>query len=71
LRFYRRSLSFRVIISQTQPLPRCYVRWLLMAHDRLGSDRLPLTLKFLSVMLTVRHASVSEATSALQRAGLI
>jgi hypothetical protein len=46
-----------------------YTCWLLMAHDHLGSDRLPLTLKFLSLMLTVRLASVSEATSALERFG--
>jgi CRP-like cAMP-binding protein len=69
--------AFLVQVSQSavcnclHPVAKRYTRWLLMAHDRLGSDRLPLTLKFLSLMLTVRLASVSEATSALQRAGLI
>jgi hypothetical protein len=69
--------AFLVQVSQSavcnclHPVPKRYSRWLLMAHDRLGSDRLPLTLKFLALMLTVRLASVSEATSALQRAGLI
>jgi CRP-like cAMP-binding protein len=46
-------------------------RWLLMAHDRIASDRLPFNQQFLARMLTVRLATVSEAASALKRAGLI
>jgi hypothetical protein len=64
------QVSKSAVCNCLHPVPKCYTRWLLMAHDRLGSDRLPLTLKFLSFMLTVRLASVSEATSVLQRAGL-
>jgi CRP-like cAMP-binding protein len=46
-------------------------RWLLMSHDRIGSDALPLTQEFLAQMLGIRRASVSVAASILQRAGLI
>jgi CRP-like cAMP-binding protein len=46
-------------------------RWLLMSHDRIGSDRLPLTQEFLSQMLGTRRASVTVAASVLQKAGLI
>jgi CRP-like cAMP-binding protein len=49
---------------------RC-ARWLLITHDRVESDHLPLTQEFLGVMLGVRRASVTVAASALQRAGLI
>jgi hypothetical protein len=42
-----------------------------MAQDRVGSDRLPFTQKSLALMLTLRLASVSEATAFLTRAGLI
>jgi CRP-like cAMP-binding protein len=46
-------------------------RWLLMSHDRIGSDRLPLTQEFLSQMLGTRRASVTVAAGILQKAGLI
>lgn len=46
-------------------------RWLLLTHDRTGSDELPLTHEFLAEMLGVRRQTVSLAAAALQRAGLI
>jgi CRP-like cAMP-binding protein len=46
-------------------------RWLLMAHDRMGDDRLPLTHEFLSLMLGVRRPGVTEALNALRKRGLI
>ena len=49
---------------------RC-VRWLLMAHDRMEQDDLPVTHEALSAMLGVRRSGVTVATAALQQAGLI
>ena len=46
-------------------------RWLLMAHDRIGDDTLPLTHEFLSLMLGVRRPGVTEALHALRERGLI
>jgi CRP-like cAMP-binding protein len=46
-------------------------RWLLMSHDRIVSDHLPLTQDFLSQMLGTRRASVTVAAGILQKAGLI
>lgn len=49
---------------------RC-ARWLLLTHDRVGSDRFPLTHEFLAQMLGVRRASVSLAMGALAQADLV
>jgi CRP-like cAMP-binding protein len=40
-------------------------RWLLLTHDRVGTNEFPLTHEFLSQMLGVRRASVSLAAGAL------
>jgi CRP-like cAMP-binding protein len=49
---------------------RC-CRWLLMTHDRVESDEFLLTHEFLSLMLGVCRASVSEVAAILQQAGFI
>lgn len=41
-------------------------RWILMTQDRLKSEWLPLTHKFLSIMLGVRRPSVTTATHVLE-----
>jgi CRP-like cAMP-binding protein len=46
-------------------------RWILMAHDRTGTETLPLTHEFLSLMLGVRRAGVTEALQSLKRQKLI
>lgn len=46
-------------------------RWLLMCHDRLDGDDLPLTHEFLSVMLGVRRSGVTLAIQTLEGAKII
>ena len=46
-------------------------RWILMAHDRMDGDEVPLTHEFLSVMLGVRRAGVTVALHGFEKAGLI
>lgn len=49
---------------------RC-ARWILMTHDRVGSDTFSLTQEFLAQMIGVRRGGVSAAAGVLQRAGYI
>jgi CRP-like cAMP-binding protein len=64
-------------ISQTaacngrHDLEQRLARWLLMAHDRSGSDEIQITQEFLALMLCVYRPSVSVVASTLQRAGMI
>jgi CRP-like cAMP-binding protein len=46
-------------------------RWLLMAHDRVKRDDLPLTHEFLALMLGVHRPGVTGAIKTLSAAGLI
>ena len=48
-----------------------FCRWLLMAHDRLNGDDLPLTHEFLALMLGVRRAGVTTALQRLESEGLV
>jgi CRP-like cAMP-binding protein len=46
-------------------------RWLLMAHDRVSGNTIALTHEFLSLMLAVRRAGVTEAVHVLKQQNLI
>jgi CRP-like cAMP-binding protein len=49
---------------------RC-ARWLLLTHDRVRSDVLPLTHEFLGMMLGTRRSGVTIAAATLKNAGFI
>jgi CRP-like cAMP-binding protein len=48
-----------------------FARWLLMCHDRMESDELPLKQEFISHMLGTRRASVGDVAVRLQTDGII
>jgi CRP-like cAMP-binding protein len=73
----RYTQTLFTLIAQSAACNRLHVneerfaRWLLLCHDRIGSDQFPLTQQFISQMLGVRRATVSSVASTLQREGLI
>jgi CRP-like cAMP-binding protein len=46
-------------------------RWLLTAHDRVGTNQFPLTQEFVAMMLGAARPTVTIVAGTLQRAGLI
>jgi CRP-like cAMP-binding protein len=69
--------AFMALVAQTAACNSLHnvdqrmARWVLLTQDRVGRDMLPLTQEFLSYMLGVRRATVSEAAAGLQGAGII
>ncbi len=57
--------------NRIHPVRQRCARWLLQTHDRMDSAEFALTHDFLSQMLGVRRATVTDVAAALQRAGLI
>ena len=57
--------------NRVHELEERLARWLLMCHDRMQADYLPITHEFLGMMLGTRRTSVTVAAGMLQKAGLI
>lgn len=52
-------------------LTRRFAQWLLMAHERVDGDDLPVTHEALSALLGVRRSGITVAAASLQQDGLI
>jgi CRP-like cAMP-binding protein len=65
------QISQSVVCNARHNVEGRMARWLLMYHDRLGADEFELTQEFMSNMLGVRRASVSEVAAKLQERGFI
>jgi CRP-like cAMP-binding protein len=59
------------VANSVAKLHQRLARWLLMAHDRVETDKLVLTHEFLAIMLAVRRAGVTETVNALEDKNLI
>jgi CRP-like cAMP-binding protein len=70
--FLRYVYAFTASTSQTAACNRLHVvtqrlaHWLLLLHDRVGSDELALTQEFLALMLGTRRAGVNAAVAELK-----
>jgi CRP-like cAMP-binding protein len=57
--------------NRVHPIEQRLARCFLQIHDRAQMNEYPITHEFLAELLGVRRAAISEAATALQRAGLI
>jgi CRP-like cAMP-binding protein len=64
-------ISQSALCNRVHSIEQRCCRWLLLTRDRVDSDVFPLTHEFLSQMLGVRRAGVSEVAARLQNAGFI
>ena len=71
LHISRTQVEYTASSNATQSVTERLARWLLMCHDRVEGNHLPLTHDFLSTMLAVRRASVTDALHVLERHGFI
>jgi len=64
-------ISQSAVCNRLHSIEQRCCRWLLLTRDRVGTDEVPLTHEFLSQMLGVRRAGVTEVAARLQNAGFI
>ncbi|HEX7180461.1 MAG TPA: Crp/Fnr family transcriptional regulator [Thermoanaerobaculia bacterium] len=67
LRYANQTIGCNIL----HPTEERICRWLLMTHDRAGTDEFSLTHEFLAEMLGVRRQTVTVIAGTLQAAGLI
>jgi CRP-like cAMP-binding protein len=65
------QVSQSVACNSRHPIIERMARWLLMAHDCVEGNDLPLSHEFLATMLGVRRAGITVAVGQLREAGLI
>ena len=58
--------SYTAHSNVNQPVEERLARWLLMSHDRVDGDDIPLTHEFLAIMLAVRRPSITTALHVLE-----
>jgi CRP-like cAMP-binding protein len=68
---YFSQVSQQVACNGLHSVEQRCARWLLLTHDRVGTDDFPMTHEFLAQMLGVRRASVTVTAGILQKAGFV
>ena len=65
------QISQNVACNRLHSLEQRYARWLLEVRDRISSDELALTHKYIAIILGVRRASVTEVSGKFESAGIL
>jgi hypothetical protein len=65
------QLAQTAVCNKFHPMDQRFCRWLLMAHDRIRTNDIPMTQDGMARLLGSRRASISAVAGALQRKGFI
>ncbi len=65
------QVAMTVVCSRFHTVEQRLVRWLLLRHDRLAGDVIPVTQEFIAQMLGVNRSTVTLAANRLQEFGYI
>lgn len=71
VQFFLIQVSQTAVSNALHTVEERLARWLLMAHDRMPDDNVPLTHDYLALMLAVRRPSVTTALHVLEGGGLL
>lgn len=65
------QLSFSIVSRSNQMMEARLARWLLMCHDRMPGDEIPVTHEFLATMISAQRSGVTVTLHLLEGEGLI
>lgn len=65
------QLAYTAVSNAAHDVNERLARWILMCHDRVSGNELPLTHEFISLMLSVRRPSVTTSLHVLEGRGFI
>lgn len=65
------QLAYTAVSNAAHDINERLARWILMCHDRVAGNELPLTHEFISLMLSVRRPSVTTSLHVLEGNGFI
>lgn len=65
------QIAFSALAHSSRTVEERLARYLLMVHDRINGDELPLVHEYIAWMLGVRRAGITNAAGALRAAGAI
>jgi len=68
---FTNQVAMTVVCNRLHSMEQRLIRWLLMRHDRMAGDIIPVTHEYMSLMLGVHRSTVSVTAIQLQQLGVI
>jgi len=69
--YFLLQVTYGIVSSAQHLMEARLARWLLMSHDRMETDDLPLTHEFMAMMISAQRSGVTVTLHTLEGAGMI